>query len=65
MIVLGFGSVLFGMTSCRKVCNCTLFQANEKINKYMVEREDRSQKCADLTNSYMDEEGKLNGMHCE
>lgn len=65
MIALGLGACIFGMTSCRKVCDCSLFQSNEKIHKYTLEREDRAQKCSDLTNTFEDENGKMSGIHCE
>ena len=47
-ILIGLAAVTFGMTSCRKVCDCTTYQSGKSINSYLREKDSRDQACKDL-----------------
>ena len=47
-ILIGLAAVTFGMTSCRKVCECTTYQSGKSINNYLREKDSRDQACKDL-----------------
>lgn len=47
-LLLGLAAITFGMTSCRKVCDCTTYQDGKSINSYLREKDDRAQDCKEL-----------------
>lgn len=47
-LFLGLAAITFGMSSCRKVCECTTYQKGKSINNYLREKDDRAQDCKEL-----------------
>lgn len=64
-VLIGLAAITFGMSSCRKVCDCTTYQSGKSINNYLREKDSRDQSCKDLEDVYSTDSAKTIYMRCK